>query len=346
MSSWNILFTIISGLVINEYCEVSPWAARLLVRWSAYLYYSDAARAEDRAEELAALIDARPGKLFKLCTALGFVAGAVTTAACRAAKRRIISAERHSSELAAAEGGAGVCLEGLTSVHIAALELVRNFFGVASPPAFRLATLLAAAPITTFPVARVVQAECVPEAGPEHLTEVFASGLLHPVDSLRGHRTWDHGTFEFRDSIREALLSGARRSEVCHVVRVVTTYFGVVDDQLDDNKDADIFIPATRAPDLFPKNDLVRLRDWLVGITVPQLSTLVSQVVGSGAPSPPPAADAWDVFLLLTNFCARPNGVPPALLFLKLLARQVGDKRGADLMAWNEAQARRLHVKL
>jgi DNA-directed RNA polymerase specialized sigma24 family protein len=70
--------TFASGLAVNECCEISPWAGRKLVRWSARRRYAaNPERAEIRATELAALIDARPGKLFKLLTACGFTAAAL-----------------------------------------------------------------------------------------------------------------------------------------------------------------------------------------------------------------------------------------------------------------------------
>ncbi len=74
-----ILLAIITGLAVNECCDISPWLAHKLVRWSAHRRYTSPSRAEVRAEELAAYIDARPGKLFKLTTALSFVAVAVVT---------------------------------------------------------------------------------------------------------------------------------------------------------------------------------------------------------------------------------------------------------------------------
>jgi RNA polymerase sigma factor (sigma-70 family) len=77
MTSAEILFAILTGLAINECCEVSPWVARKLVRWSAHRRYKDPIRGEARAEELAALIDDRPGKLFKLVTAAGFAIWAI-----------------------------------------------------------------------------------------------------------------------------------------------------------------------------------------------------------------------------------------------------------------------------
>jgi len=82
-----ILISVILGLIVNECSEVSPWCARKLVRWSAYLRYRDPHRARDRAEELAALIDARPGKLLKLLTAVGFAGNAVLVSWKRALAR-------------------------------------------------------------------------------------------------------------------------------------------------------------------------------------------------------------------------------------------------------------------
>lgn len=73
MTTPEILIGVVLGLVVNECCDVSPWLARKLVRWSARGRYRNPRRAEIRAEELIGLIDVRPGKLFKLITALVFV---------------------------------------------------------------------------------------------------------------------------------------------------------------------------------------------------------------------------------------------------------------------------------
>ena len=72
-----ILLGIVAGLLANELCEFAPWCARKLVRWSAFRRYTDRGRAEMRAEELTALIDDRPGNLFKLITAVSFAVAAV-----------------------------------------------------------------------------------------------------------------------------------------------------------------------------------------------------------------------------------------------------------------------------
>jgi DNA-binding transcriptional MerR regulator len=77
-------FAIVSGLLINECCDISPWLAVRLMRWAARLRYRGATeRATVRSEELAALIQDRPGNLFKLLTAIGFTLHTVLIAALR-----------------------------------------------------------------------------------------------------------------------------------------------------------------------------------------------------------------------------------------------------------------------
>jgi len=71
------IISVVLGLAVNECSELSPALARRIARWSAGRRYRDAARAEERAEELAAYINDRPGKLFKLIVALGFAARAL-----------------------------------------------------------------------------------------------------------------------------------------------------------------------------------------------------------------------------------------------------------------------------
>lgn len=87
MSFLSLILGIFSALAVNECCELSPWAAQKIARWSAHLRYACPERAETRAEELAAVIDERPGKLFKLITALCFAVAAIRAWAIRAAIR-------------------------------------------------------------------------------------------------------------------------------------------------------------------------------------------------------------------------------------------------------------------
>ncbi|GEM_PF-3668786 len=77
MNGIEIALALLLGLVVNEFSDLSPWLARTLVAWSARLRYGDTARADIRAEELAALINDRPGKLFKLATGIRFASAAL-----------------------------------------------------------------------------------------------------------------------------------------------------------------------------------------------------------------------------------------------------------------------------
>lgn len=72
-----IAAAVILGLITNEFSDVSPWLGRKLVEWSTRLRYGHSPRADVRAEELAAVINDRPGKLFKLGTGIGFLVAAI-----------------------------------------------------------------------------------------------------------------------------------------------------------------------------------------------------------------------------------------------------------------------------
>lgn len=112
------------------------------------------------------------------------------------------------------------------SVTLSSFERVRHFRSVASPPALRLAQLLAAVPVR-LDVVKVVGQRFVPEAGLEHLLELLVSGIMYSPGLKEGQSTWDRGgLFAFPKAVRELLLSGARRSETASVVRVAATHFG------------------------------------------------------------------------------------------------------------------------
>lgn len=108
MTVWQVLMSVTLGLAINECSELYPWCARKAVRWSAFRRYTDPGRAKTRAEELTALIDSRPGKLFKLITALGFAVPAGAVAARRAATRRSAAPREGRPELPVRSGEAFV----------------------------------------------------------------------------------------------------------------------------------------------------------------------------------------------------------------------------------------------
>jgi membrane protein YdbS with pleckstrin-like domain len=73
-----LLVSVLTGLAVNEMSDLSPWLARWLVRKAAFLREGDNPRAHIRAADHQALIHDRPGKLLKLCTAIGFTVEAGT----------------------------------------------------------------------------------------------------------------------------------------------------------------------------------------------------------------------------------------------------------------------------
>ncbi|KAA9375200.1 hypothetical protein F5972_27875 [Microbispora cellulosiformans] len=89
MSNAEIVLGILLGLVVNEFCDVSPWLARIVIRWSADIRYKNAPRQQMRADELVALIEERPGKLFKLLTAAGFLVSAIFHVSYHGSSRQI-----------------------------------------------------------------------------------------------------------------------------------------------------------------------------------------------------------------------------------------------------------------
>jgi hypothetical protein len=110
-------------------------------------------------------------------------------------------------------------------IPLNANELVRRFRSLASPPALRLATLLAALPAHR-DVVRLIQRLFVPDAGTEHLSELLLSDLLYSAQPQGDGSIRDAGVFVFPEAVRQLLLNGARRSETISVVRVAAEHFG------------------------------------------------------------------------------------------------------------------------
>ncbi|GAA1966629.1 hypothetical protein [Amycolatopsis minnesotensis] len=98
--------------------------------------------------------------------------------------------------------------------------------------------------------------------------------------------------------------------------------------------------------DVVPRAELTDLRRHLTRTEVPQLAIMVSRALGPAASLPPldGITNAWSAFQLLTDFTAGPDGIPPAVTFLRLLADQVGGEIGELLGGWVGNQARRLRV--
>ncbi|MFD6697460.1 hypothetical protein ACGFI5_00270 [Micromonospora tulbaghiae] len=87
MSAWEIAVSVVFGLAVNELCELSPWLARRLLPFAARMWTRDAESRAAYAEEWQAIIEDRPGKLFKLATAFTFLVGGAWRSAPRLASR-------------------------------------------------------------------------------------------------------------------------------------------------------------------------------------------------------------------------------------------------------------------
>jgi len=87
-----------------------------------------------------------------------------------------------------------------------AQERVSHFTLNASPLAQRLAGLLAAAPIITMPVVRLIQDSMLEESQQIQVAEVFLGGLLQPVTEITPETNPEQVQYEFIDGVREELL--------------------------------------------------------------------------------------------------------------------------------------------
>ncbi|MFM9448708.1 TIR-like protein FxsC [Streptomyces acidiscabies] len=113
-------------------------------------------------------------------------------------------------------------------------DALEDFLSGASDEARRLAAHLACAGTAlTVPLMRLVQRSAVPESGPEHLAEVFLSGMLAPyapvlpdgADPLPHEALpWNHRAFAFPPGIAEELRELVRRSEERATRDQVTRY--------------------------------------------------------------------------------------------------------------------------
>ncbi|QKV81566.1 tetratricopeptide repeat protein [Amycolatopsis sp. Hca4] len=166
-----------------------------------------------------------------------------------------------------------------------AQDRVRDFYSQASPSAFRLVTLLAAVPVD-LDVASAVQAEMLPESGPDHLVEVFTSGLLR---SGGAGQPWDWTTpWEFSGQARRVLLSGARRSDTALAVSAASRRIGSRNPAL-ARLEAALAAPDSTPdpPDTATMEEVALERDVMSALSGPYLSRAdrVAKLAQSADPS-------------------------------------------------------------
>lgn len=105
---------------------------------------------------------------------------------------------------------------------LSADDRVDRFRKTASPVARKLAGLVAAAPVVSLPVLRLIRQAALPEAGQTHEAEVLLGGLLVRAgsDGRDGER------FEFHPGVREKLLDSTPADLGVRVLEAVSNYVG------------------------------------------------------------------------------------------------------------------------
>ncbi len=103
-------------------------------------------------------------------------------------------------------------------------ERVRRFQVTASPLARQLAMILAAAPVISLPVVRILQDRLLSRSLQVHVAEVFLGGLLKPVVEVSAEMNPDGVAYEFMAGAREVLLSAVPTTMVLNVLNEVSRF--------------------------------------------------------------------------------------------------------------------------
>ena len=111
----------------------------------------------------------------------------------------------------------------VTDPHTPA-ERLKIFRATASPTARKLAGYLAACPVLTLPVMRLIQHSAYPPARTDHLAEVLLGGLLRGTGEPEEPDEPDLERYEFRPGVRESLLDSVPSFEVVRVLDRVSEF--------------------------------------------------------------------------------------------------------------------------
>ncbi|MEI6430184.1 MAG: SAV_2336 N-terminal domain-related protein, partial [Pseudanabaena sp. ELA607] len=97
-------------------------------------------------------------------------------------------------------------------------DRVQSFRLTASPIARRLAGLLAAAPVISLPIVRILQSKVLTQSQPVHVAEVFLGGLLKPLSEITAKTNPNYVQYDFIEGVRDLLFESVPSSEVVNVV--------------------------------------------------------------------------------------------------------------------------------
>jgi hypothetical protein len=103
-------------------------------------------------------------------------------------------------------------------------DRVQSFRLTASPIARRLAGLLAAAPVISLPIVRILQSKVLTQSQPVHVAEVFLGGLLKPLSEITAKTNPNYVQYDFIEGVRDLLLESVPSSEIVNVVAEVSEY--------------------------------------------------------------------------------------------------------------------------
>ncbi|PSB04961.1 GUN4 domain-containing protein [Merismopedia glauca] len=103
-------------------------------------------------------------------------------------------------------------------------QRVQAFRVTASPMARKLAGLLAAAPVISLPVVRLIQEALLKESQQVHVAEVFLGGLLKPLSEINAETNPNYVRYEFINGVRELLVDSVPSGYVLNVVDEVSKY--------------------------------------------------------------------------------------------------------------------------
>jgi hypothetical protein len=103
-------------------------------------------------------------------------------------------------------------------------DRVQSFRLTASPIARRLAGLLAAAPVISLPIVRILQSTVLTQSQPVHVAEVFLGGLLKPLSEITAKTNPNYVQYDFIEGVRDLLLESVPSSEIVNIVAEVSEY--------------------------------------------------------------------------------------------------------------------------
>lgn len=108
--------------------------------------------------------------------------------------------------------------------QLSAEQRVQAFRVTASPMARKLAGLLAAAPVITLPIVRLIRETLLKDSQQVHVAEVFLGGLLKPLSEINAETNPDYVQYDFIEGIRNLLVDSVPSEYVLSVVDEVSKY--------------------------------------------------------------------------------------------------------------------------